>query len=89
MVKDMYDIETIKIKNIVFDESFKTYAPTSLFSFFKDLTELETIKDLKYLNTANVKYMSDMFWGCQKLSSLDLSKFNTEKVTDMRGMFYN
>ena len=84
----MYDIETIKIKNIVFDESFKTYAPTSLFSFFKDLTELETIKDLKYLNTANVKYMSDMFWGCQKLSSLDLSKFNTEKVTDMSGMFY-
>ena len=88
MVKDMYDIETKNIKNIVFDESFKTYAPTSLFSFFKDLTELETIKDLKYLNTANVKYMSDMFWGCQKLSSLDLSKFNTEKVTDMRGMFY-
>ena len=88
MVKDMYDIETIKIKNIVFDESFKTYAPTSLFSFFKDLTELETIKDLKYLNTANVKYMSDMFGGCQKLSSLDLSKFNTEKVTDMSGMFY-
>ena len=88
MVKDMYDIETIKIKNIVFDESFKTYAPTSLFSFFKDLTELETIKDLKYLNTANVKYMSDMFWGCQKLSSLDLSKFNTEKVTDMSGMFH-
>ena len=60
MVKDMYDIETIKIKNIVFDESFKTYAPTALYSFFKDLTELETIKDLKYLNTANVKYMSDM-----------------------------
>ena len=91
MVKDMCDllgIETTNIKNIVFDESFKTYAPTSLFSFFKDLTELETIKDLKYLNTANVKYMSDMFWGCQKLSSLDLSKFNTEKVTDMSGMFY-
>ena len=87
MVKDMYDIETIKIKNIVFDESFKTYAPTALYSFFKDLTELETIKDLKYLNTANVKYMLDMFWDCKKLSSLDLSKFNTEKVTDMRGMF--
>ena len=89
MVKNMYDIETIKIKNIVFDESFKTYAPTSLFSFFKDLTELETIKDLKYLNTANVKYMSDMFWGCQKLSSLDLSNFNTEKVESMMGMFFS
>ena len=89
MVKDMYDIETIKIKNIVFDESFKTYAPTSLFSFFKDLTELETIKDLKYLNTANVKYMSDMFFDCKKLSSLDLSKFNTEKVESMVEMFSN
>ena len=87
MVKDMYDIETIKIKNIVFDESFKTYAPTALYSFFKDLTELETIKDLKYLNTANVKYMSDMFWDCKKLSSLDLSKFNTEKVEGMISMF--
>ena len=31
--------------------------------------------------------MSDMFWDCQKLSSLDLSKFNTEKVTNMSRMF--
>ena len=88
MVKDMYDIETKNIKNIVFDESFKTYAPTSLEQFFSSCSTLETISGLEYLNTANVKYMSDMFYGCQKLSSLDLSKFNTEKVTDMRGMFY-
>ena len=87
MVKDMYDIETTNIENIVFDESFKTYAPTSLEQFFSSCSTLETISGLEYLNTANVKYMSDMFYGCQKLSSLDLSKFNTEKVTDMRGMF--
>ena len=88
MVKDMYDIETTNIKNIVFDESFKTYAPTSLSGFFNGCETLETISGLEYLNTANVKYMSDMFRGCQNLSSLDLSKFNTEKVTDMSGMFY-
>ena len=88
MVKDMYDIETKNIKNIVFDESFKTYAPTSLSGFFNGCETLETISGLEYLNTANVKYMSDMFRGCQNLSSLDLSKFNTEKVTDMSGMFY-
>ena len=75
MVKDMYDIETTNIKNIVFDESFKTYAPTSLEQFFASCSTLETISGLEYLNTANVKYMSDMFGGCQKLSSLDLSKF--------------
>ena len=91
MVKDMCDllgIETTNIKNIVFDESFKTYAPTSLEHFFASCSTLETISGLEYLNTANVKNMSDMFGGCQKLSSLDLSKFNTEKVTDMSGMFY-
>ena len=88
MVKDMYDIETTNIKNIVFDESFKTYAPTSLSGFFNGCETLETISGLEYLNTANVKYMSDMFGGCQNLSLLDLSKFNTEKVTDMSGMFY-
>ena len=90
-VKDMYDlsgIETTNIKNIVFDESFKTYAPTSLEQFFSGSSTLETISGLEYLNTANVMDMSDMFADCQKLSSLDLSKFNTEKVTDMRGMFY-
>ena len=88
MVKDMYDIETTNIKNIVFDESFKTYAPTSLEQFFSSCSTLETISGLEYLNTANVKYMSGMFFDCKKLSSLDLSKFNTEKVTDMRDMFY-
>ena len=92
MVKDMYDlsgIETTNIKNIVFDESFKTYAPTSLEYFFSSCSTLVTISGLEYLNTANVKNMSNMFGGCQKLSSLDLSKFNTEKVTDMGRMFFD
>ena len=31
--------------------------------------------------------MYRMFYECNKLSSLDLSKFNTEKVTDMSSMF--
>ena len=87
MVKDMYDIETTNIENIVFDESFKTYAPTSLVQFFSSCSTLETISGLEYLNTANVKYMSDMFGGCKNLSSLDLSKFNTEKVERMSSMF--
>ena len=90
-VKDMYDlsgIETTNIKNIVFDESFKTYAPTSLEHFFAGCSTLETISGLEYLNTEKVTDMSSMFDGCQKLSSLDLSKFNTEKVTNMSGMFY-
>ena len=33
--------------------------------------------------------MTHMFEGCKALTSLNLSKFNTEKVTDMACMFYN
>ena len=33
--------------------------------------------------------MQKMFYNCKNLSSLDLSNFNTEKVTDMQKMFYN
>ena len=32
--------------------------------------------------------MSYMFCGCNSLTNLDLSKFNTQNVTDMNSMFY-
>ena len=75
------------IKNIVFDESFKTYAPTSLNGFFYGCETLETISGLEYLNTANVEFMDYMFNGCSALKSLDLTNFNTAKVTVMGNMF--
>ena len=87
MVKDMYDIETTNIKNIVFDESFKTYAPTSLREFFASCSTLETISGLEYLNTAKVTDMGKMFHGCSALTSLDLTNFNTANVEFMDNMF--
>jgi surface protein len=81
-------INSTAIKSVVFDKSFKTYAPTSLYGFFRGLTKLETIKDLKYLNTEQVTNMSYMFSDCSALTSLDLSNFNTAKVRDMSYMFY-
>ena len=80
-------INSTAIKSVVFDKSFKTYAPTSLKRFFWGLTKLETIKDLKYLNTEQVTNMSYMFSYCSALTSLDLSNFNTAKVRDMSYMF--
>ena len=81
-------INSTDIKRVVFDKSFKTYAPTSLKGFFAWLTNLETIKDLKYLNTEQVTDMSNMFYGCSALTSLDVTHFNTAKVTNMNYMFY-
>ena len=93
-VKDKRTVDFINEKlgngtivHIVFDKSFSTYTPTSLYCFFEGLTELETITGLEYLNTENVTNMGRMFYDCSKLTSLDVSKFNTVNVTNMSGMF--
>ena len=94
VVKDKMKVADIKrnfengtIVHIVFDKSFSTYTPTSLYRFFMNLTKLETITGLEYLNTANVTDMSYMFFNCSSLTSLDVTHFNTAKVTNMSFMF--
>ena len=77
------------IVHIVFDKSFSTYTPTSLYRFFEDLKKLETITGLEYLNTEKVTDMGRMFYNCSSLTSLDVTHFNTANVTYMRYMFYN
>ena len=80
-------IKASTIKNIVFEDNFKTYAPTSLREFFNGCETLETISGLEYLNTANVEFMDNMFNGCSALKSLDLTNFNTANVEYMNNMF--
>ncbi len=93
-VKDKQTVADIKRKlgnvtivHIVFDKSFSTYAPTSLYKFFANLTKLKTITGLEYLNTEKVTNMSYMFFKCSSLTSLDVTHFNTAKVTNMSYMF--
>ena len=95
-VKDKQTVTAINKKlgngtivHIVFDKSFSTYTPTSLYCFFEGLTELETITGLEYLNTENVTNMGRMFYDCLSLTSLDVTHFNTANVTNMSYMFYN
>ena len=96
VVKDRMTVAAINNKlgngtivHIVFDKSFSTYTPTSLYCFFANLKKLETITGLEYLNTATVKDMSYMFFNCSSLTSLDVTHFNTANVTDMSSMFSN
>ena len=95
-VKDKQTVADIKRKlgnvtivHIVFDKSFSTYTPTSLYKFFANLTKLKTITGLEYLNTEKVTNMSYMFFKCSSLTSLDVTHFNTAKVTNMNNMFSN
>ena len=76
------------VTKVVFDESFKNYYPKSCNYWFLDCKNLTEIIGMKeYLNTDSVADMSYMFNNCISLTSLDLSNFNTAKVTSMWGMF--
>ena len=85
---------TLKVTNetttrVVFDVSFRDFRPTTTKRWFNLYYALRQIEGLEYLNTSEVKDMSDMFSVCKALTSLDLKNFNTQNVTNMSGMFYN
>ena len=84
---DWVDDDTnTKVTKVVFDPSFASAYPSSTFYWFIDMTSLQTIKGMNYLNTSEVTNMAYMFAAC-KLTSLDLSHFSTANVTDMSNMF--
>ena len=74
-------------EKVVFTPSFKQAKPTSCYMWFWGFWPLTTIEGIENLNTEEVTDMSEMFNVCSGLTSLDLSKFNTAKVTNMNGMF--
>ena len=61
-----------------------------MFRTFDDEYEgghIETIDFGNGFNTSNVTNMTSMFYGCKRLTSIDVSNFNTSNVTNMTGMF--
>ncbi|MBP5367477.1 MAG: BspA family leucine-rich repeat surface protein, partial [Bacteroidales bacterium] len=77
-----------KINKVVIDKSFKDYKPERTSCWFWGFENLVDIDGLKYLNTENLEYMNEMFQFCDNLKSVDLSGFNTAKVTDMTRLFW-
>lgn len=77
------------IEKITLHSSMKDARPTNLSSWFESMENLSTIVNLDYLNTSEVTKMAAMFRDCESLEAVDLSHFNTSKVTYMGfyGMF--
>ena len=75
------------VTKVVFDPSFANARPTTTYSWFCDMGNLQSITGISYLNTSEVTNMVALFANCKKMTNLDLSHFNTSKVTDMTGMF--
>ncbi|HHJ5409107.1 TPA: BspA family leucine-rich repeat surface protein, partial [Enterococcus hirae] len=86
-------VDSEAIKKIVL--AGKVVAPEdSAYLFSSDLTgskylnNLTEIEGLNQLDTSNVTNMREMFKEMSNLTSLDVSSFDTSKVTDMSYMFY-
>ena len=56
---------------------------------FRNCKKLPAVNFPESFYTGNVINMYSMFRGCESLTSLNLSKFNTSKATDMGYMFYD
>ena len=77
------------VTRVVFDPSFAGARPTTTYSWFYDMQNLQTITGIEYLNTSEVISLSQMFFRCNKLTSIDVSHFNTSKLKTLWAMFYN
>ena len=86
--KDEWENYKKQIKKCVIDPSFANLSMTTLYEFFLEWSQLESIEGIENLNTSMVSEMSYMFYGCSSLKSLDVSSFKTDKVTRMSCMFY-
>ena len=74
---------------VIIKEAFKNVKLESFDEFFKDFSKVETFTGLENLNTSEATTMREMFSGCYLVRSLDVSHFDTRKVTDMSHMFAN
>jgi surface protein len=75
------------VTKVVFDSSFANARPTTTYSWFSNMANLQSITGMSYLNTSEVTNMANMFLNCIRLTSVDVSHFNTSKVTNMALMF--
>ena len=76
------------ITSVSFSSSFMNARPTSCYSWFYGMYNLNSISGMESnLNTSKVTTMQYMFYGCKLLKSINTSNFNTNNVTSMNGMF--
>ncbi len=67
--------------------SFDMGQATAVGFLFSDCSSLESIKLPNSLTMKSVSDMSGVFSGCSSLKSIDISRFDTSKVTSMDYMF--
>lgn len=64
------------------------YTPVLFSGWFSGCSKLKSVQGTNKLNWSNCINASAMFSGCSSLTSLDVSSFQTGKVTNFGSMFY-
>ncbi|MBR3569778.1 MAG: BspA family leucine-rich repeat surface protein [Oscillibacter sp.] len=77
--------ERASIQSVEFADKIQ---PMSTAFWFYGLANLKEIRNIKNLDTSKVTAMDAMFYGCSRLTALDVSDFNTANVAYMGHMFY-
>lgn len=65
----------------------ESIAPQCTAGWFWNLIKLEKIEGIEKLDVQNVTDMNHMFYGCEKLTELEIDNWNVTKVMDMTDMF--
>lgn len=73
-----------QIKKVVI---YNKISPTSTAYWFTSMLDLETIENIKNLDTSNIVSMEAMFKQCKSLKNIDVGGFDTSSVLNMMGMF--
>ena len=83
LFSNLQDVEYIDVSYL---DISKCTTATYMFAFSP---KLKQIKGLNRLDFSHVKNMCALFTGCKSLEELDVTGWNTERVTDMGAMFMN
>ena len=85
--KGLYKIEGGSVKKVVVKADI-SFEGTSLYPYVVIIPSSTVEASFKGSNTSNVTAMTNMFYECSGLTSLDLSNFDNSNVIDMYNMFY-
>ncbi len=75
------------LSSLVLGDDFVTTNVENMWGVFENCSSLQSIPLKDHFITSKCNTMNSMFYGCSSLTELDLSKFNTENVTNMVSMF--
>ena len=88
VIESMVEVDVSKFNTSkVTDMSYMFAGSENWGTWRNEVNLIKSIKGLNKFNTSNVTTMKAMFHNAQELESVDVSSFDTSKVTDMSYMF--